>query len=100
VDEPPDIRQPRIPPPGFLRPADPDPPSKPILRNLTIRVDRRVLTWAYLRAHFTGTSLNELIEVWLAEYAGVEIVPRPRRRLRPPNYRDYRDEARGIARGR
>jgi hypothetical protein len=74
--------------------------SAPLLRNLTIRVDIRALYLASLRAHFEGTSLNALIEAYLADYAGIEIAPRPRRRIRPILYRDIRDEARRKARGR
>jgi ribosomal protein L13E len=74
--------------------------STPQLRNLTIRVDVRAIYLAALRAHFERTSLNALIEAFLADYAGIEIAPRPRRRLRPTTYRDLRDEARRMARGR
>ena len=90
------------PPPGQPTaehpPLDRDgqPLDKPILQNLTIRVDQRALTWAHLRAHFSGTSLSAVIEAYLAEYAGIQIPPRPRRRARAPSYRDYRDEARRI----
>lgn len=70
------------------------------LRNLTIRVDIRALYLAALRAHFEGTSLNAVIEAYLADYAGIEIAPRPRRQLRPITYRKYRDEARRRARCR
>ena len=74
--------------------------SRPDLRNLTIRVDVRALYLSSLRAHFEGTSLNALIEAYLADYAGIEIPPRPRRRIRPISYRDIRDEHRRRSRGR
>jgi hypothetical protein len=73
--------------------------SRSDLRNLTIRVETRVLYLAALRAHFDATSLNAVIEAFLAEYANVEIEPRPRRTLRPPTYRDLRDEFRRRERG-
>ena len=100
-------QMPEDPPPQNAPPEDPPlldrdgrPLGKPVLRSLTIRVDQRALTWAHLRAHFSGTSLSAVIEAYLAEYAGIQIPPRPRRRARAPSYRDYRDEARRIARGR
>jgi len=46
-------------------------PRIPRDTNVTLRVDADTLLWARARAWFGGTSVNELIRGFLAEYAAV-----------------------------
>lgn len=70
------------------RPKEP----APRLTNLTILVDDFVLLHARWRALKEGTSVNAVLEAYLAEYAGVPAAPRERRLPRPPRPRDiYRE---------
>jgi hypothetical protein len=46
-------------------------PRVPHDTNVTLRVDADVLLWARARSWFGGTSVNELIRGFLAEYAAV-----------------------------
>lgn len=46
-------------------------PRPPRDANVTLRVDADVLLWARARAWFGGTSVNALIQGFLAEYAAV-----------------------------
>ena len=68
------------------------PTPQPRLTNLTILVDDFVLLHARWRALKEGTSVNAVLEAYLAEYAGVPAAPRPRRLPRPPRPMDiYRE---------
>ena len=93
-------------------PAFPGPPLErppPRLTNLTIQVDHWVLSHAYWKALTEGTSVNGVLEDFLAEWTGVPLAIRRQRRVprvrpmtiyrealrrershRPPKYRRHR----------
>lgn len=51
--------------------------------NLTIKIDQQVLLYARWRALREGTSVNAVVEQFLAEYAGKEPAGEPKRRRAP-----------------
>lgn len=71
----------------------------PRLTNLTIKVEYLALLRADWRARGEGTSLNAVLEAYLAEYAGVAMTPRKRRLPRPIRPRRFYEEAKRLHRG-
>jgi hypothetical protein len=69
------------------------------LTNLTIKVEYPVLLQADWRARREGTSLNAVLEAYLAEYAGATLTPRQRRLPRPIRPRELYEEAKRLHRG-
>lgn len=61
--------------------------------NLTIQVDEYVLHYARWEALKQGTSVNAVMEEYLATFAGVPAAPRVRRLPRPPSPRSIQREA-------
>ena len=51
--------------------------------NVTFKVDQQVLLYARWRALKEGTSVNAVVEAFLAEYAGKEPAGEPKRRRAP-----------------
>jgi hypothetical protein len=68
-------------------------PLPPEYTNLTIQIEPFILHYARWQAFKSGTSLNAILEDFLADYAGVERSVRRRRIPRPPSIRAYRNEA-------